>query len=126
MRPDRLVVGNMRGPIAASVLHYFGSGFDGSLTHIHGTSVEDALKRLESFCLMADLGLGLSEIRHLVASGIQLVSYQEHLSEGRLRIIEIVELRGIENHRYVLQPLLRYDRESASFDFTGAKPSWEL
>jgi pilus assembly protein CpaF len=125
MRPDRLIVGNLHGPIAATVLQYFGSGYDGSLTHIHGTSVEDALKRLESFCLMADLGLGLTEIRHLVASGIQLITYQEHLPEGRRKIVEIVELRGVENHRYVLQPLMRYDKETEQFEFTDATPYWE-
>jgi pilus assembly protein CpaF len=125
MRPDRLVIGNLHGPSAATVLQYFGMGYDGSLTHIHGTSVEDALKRLESFCLMAGLGLGLPEIRHLVASGIQLITYQEHLSEGRRKIVEMVELRGVENHRYLLQPLMRYDREARRFDFVPVKPKWE-
>jgi len=125
MRPDRLVIGNLHGPAAATVLQYFGMGFDGSLTHIHGTGVEDALKRLESFCLMADLGLGLPEIRHLIASGIQLITYQEHLSEGRRKLVDIVELCGVENHRYVLQPLMHYDREARQFDFSGLKPGWE-
>jgi pilus assembly protein CpaF len=125
MRPDRLIVGEILGPVAASVLHYFGIGYDGSLTLIHGTSVEDALNRLESFCLMANLGLGLAEIRHLIAGGIQLITHQEHLPDGRRKIVEIAELRGIENHRYVLQPLMRYNRQTEQFDFTGAKPSWE-
>jgi pilus assembly protein CpaF len=125
MRPDRLVIGNLHGPAAATVLQYFGMGYDGGLTHIHGTSVDDALKRLESFCLMADMGLGLPEIRHLIASGIQLITYQEHLSEGKRKIVEIVELRGVENHRYVLQPLMRYDRESKRFGFLPVEPQWE-
>ena len=125
MRPDRLVVGNLHGPSAAQVLQYFGMGFDGGLTHIHGTSVEDALRRLESYCLMADLGLGLPEIRHLIASGIQLITYQEHLAEGSRRIVAIAELRGVENHRYMLQPLMRYDKEAKRFDFMPVKPQWE-
>jgi pilus assembly protein CpaF len=125
MRPDRLIVGELHGPIATSVLQHFGSGFDGSLTLIHGTSVEDTLKRLESFCLMANLGLGLSEVRHLIASGIQIITYQEHLSDKRRKLMEIVELLGIENHRYVLQPLMRFDLENRQFEFTEAKPSWE-
>jgi pilus assembly protein CpaF len=126
MRPDRLIVGELCGPVATSVLQHFGSGFDGSLTLIHGTSVEDALKRLESFCLMANLGLGLAEVRHLVASGIQLITYQEHLSDNKRKLMEIVELRGVENHRYVLQPLMRFDPASWQFEFTDAKPGWEL
>ena len=125
MRPDRLILGNLHGPSAATVLQYFGTGFDGSLTHIHGTSVEDALRRLESYCLMADLGLGLPEIRHLIASGIQLITYQEHLSEGRRKLVDIVELRGVENHHYVLQPLMHYNRETGQFEFTGLQPRWE-
>jgi pilus assembly protein CpaF len=125
MRPDRLIVGEIGGPVAASVLQHFGSGYDGCLTHIHGASVEDALNRLESFCLMADLGLGLAEIRQLIASGIQLVTYQERLPDGRRKLVEMVELCGVEDHRYVLQPLMRYDREVGQFEFTGIKPSWE-
>jgi pilus assembly protein CpaF len=125
MRPDRLIVGELDGPIAAAVLQTFGVGYDGSLANIHGTSVEDALNRLESFCLMANQGLGLPEIRLLIAGGIQLIVQQERLPDGSRKIVEIAELRGIENHRYVLQPLMRYNREAGKFDFTGVKPSWE-
>jgi pilus assembly protein CpaF len=125
MRPDRLIVGELLGPVAASVLQHFGTGLDGSLSVIFGTSVEDALNRLESFCLMANLGLGLAEIRHLVASGIGLVTYQERLPDGTRKLVEIVELCGVENNRYVLQPLMRYNRESGQFEFTGTKPGWE-
>lgn len=124
MRPSRLIVGEVRGPIAASVLHFFGTGYDGSLMAIHGTSVEDALKRLESFCLMANLGLGLTEIRHLIAAGIGLITQQERLSDGTRKVVEIAELLGIENHRYVLQPLMRYDREAGQFEYTDVAPSW--
>ncbi len=126
MRPDRLIVGQLTGPIAASVLQHFSSGFDGSLTFIHGTSAQDALNRLESLCLMADLGLGLPEIRQLIASGLQLITHQEHLPDGKRKLIEIVELRGVEDHHYVLQPLMRYNRETQQFDFTNVKPGWEI
>jgi pilus assembly protein CpaF len=125
MRPDRLIVGELDGPVAASVLQYFGTGYDGSMTLIHGTSVEDALNRLESFCLMANLGLGMAEIRYLIAAGIQLVTHQERLPDGRRKITGIVELGGVENHRYVLQPLMRYNSETEEFEFPDAKPSWE-
>ena len=125
MWPDRLVVGELLGPVAASVLQHFGTGMDGSLAIIYGNSVEDALNRLESFCLMANLGLGLAEIRRLVAAGIGLVTYQEHLPDGSRKLIEIVELCGVENGRYILQPLMRYNRETGQFEFTDAKPGWE-
>lgn len=106
-------------------MRYFGSGHDGSLTLIHGTSVEDALRRLESLCLMADLGLGLAEIRAMVAAGIQLVTFQERLPDGSRKMVEIAELRGLEHLRYVLQPLMRYNRDTEQFEFTDAKPGWE-
>jgi len=124
MRADRLIVGEISGPIAPAVLHLFGTGYDGSLTTIHGTSVEDTLSRLESFCLMADLGLGLAEIRQMIAAGIKLIVQQERLADGTRKVVEIVELRGIENLRYVLQPLGRYDLEASKFVCTGATPSW--
>jgi pilus assembly protein CpaF len=125
MRPDRLVVGDLSGPFATPALRYFGSGPDGSLTLIHGTSVQDALRRLESLCLMADLGLGLAEIRATVAAGIQLVTFQERLPDGSRKMVEIAELRGVEHLRYVLQPLMRYNRNTEQFEFTDAEPGWE-
>ncbi|MBN1934296.1 MAG: CpaF family protein [Anaerolineae bacterium] len=124
MRPDRLIVGNVDGPIAAAALQHLGSGYDGSLMHIHSTSVQDALNRLESFCLMADLGLGLDEIRQLIASGLGLITYQEHLPDGSRKLVDIVELRGIENRRYVLEPLMRYNRVTGQFEYTEVKPGW--
>ena len=125
MRPDRLIVGECNGPVAASVLQHFGSGFDGSITHIHGTSVEDDLNRLESYCLMANLGLGLTEIRYLVASGLQLIIHLERQPDGKRKLVDLVELCGIENGRYLLQPLLHYHGQSEEFEFTGVKPTWE-
>jgi pilus assembly protein CpaF len=125
MRPDRLIVGELHGPEAMNVLNVFNMGHDGSLTILHARNPEDALARLESMCLMANLGLGLSEIRTLIASALQLITYQELLPTGRRKLTHIVELCGLENGRYVLQPLFRYNPETDTIDPTGAKPSWE-
>jgi pilus assembly protein CpaF len=125
MRPDRLVVSEVDGPIAAPMLQHFSSGYDGSIANMHATSAQDALNRLESFCLMANLGLGLTEIRQLIASGIQLVTVQERLSDGTRKIVEVVELRGLQDHRYILHPLMRFNRESYQCEFPDANPSWE-
>jgi pilus assembly protein CpaF len=125
MRADRLVVSEVDGPIAAPMLQAFSSGYDGSLANIHATSVKDALNRLESFCLMANLGLGLAEIRQLIASGIQLIIMLERLPDGSRKVIEIAELRGLEDRRYVLQPLMRFNRESQQSDFIAVKPGWQ-
>lgn len=74
---------------------------------------------------MADLGLGLAEIRAMVAAGIQLVTFQERLPDGRRKVTEIAELRGVEHLRYVLQPLMRYNGDTQQFEFMDVKPGWE-
>ena len=73
-----------------------------------------------------NLGLGLSEIRRLIASAIRLITYQEFMpSFQRRRIAAIVELCGVENDRYVLRPLFRYNSAADKLEPTGAKPTWE-
>lgn len=124
MRPDRLIVGELHGPEAFQTLNVFNMGHDGSLTILHANSPEDALSRLETMCLMANLGLGLNEIRTLIASALQLITYQELLIDGSRKVTQIVELCGLENGRYVLQPLFRYNPETKLIESTGNQPEW--
>ena len=107
-----------------SVLNVFNMGHDGSFTILHASSPEDSLARLESMCLMANLGLGINEIRNLIASALQLITYQQLLPDGKRKLTQIVELCGLENGRYVLRPLFRYNPETNTIDSTGAKPNW--
>lgn len=88
-------------------------------------SPEDALARLEAMCLMANLGLGLSEIRGLIAAAFQLITYQSRLPDGKRRLIQITELSGLEHDRYVLQPLMRFTPDTDKLHSTGVKPGWE-
>ncbi len=124
MRPDRLVIGELRDGDALQVLNLFNTGHDGSMALIHANGIEDALTRLETMCLMANLGLGLSEIRHIIASSIQVITYQERLPNGKRRLTQITELLGLENGRYRLAPLFRYDAEKDEILRTEIKPSW--
>ncbi len=126
MRPDRLVfLTDTPGPDAVAILELIARGHDGSMMDIHATSPEDALARLESNCLMANLGLGLPQIRNLIASTIQLITHQVKMPNvTKRRIMQITELRGLENDRYVLQPLFRYDPDEDKLVPTGVKPSW--
>jgi pilus assembly protein CpaF len=124
MRPDRLIIGELHGPEAMNVLNVFNMGYDGSFTILHAGSPEDALARLESMCLMANLGLGINEIRNLIASALKLITYQKLLPNGSRKLTHIVELCGLENGRYVLRPLFRYNPETRTIDPTGTKPSW--
>jgi len=125
MRPDWLVVGDMIGAEAMRTMQIFANGHTG-ITTIHANSVENALTRLEAMCLMANLGLGLDDIREMISSALQLVIYQECLvPNGKRKVTQISELRGLENGHYILQPLMRYNLEKDIFEMTGVKPSWE-
>jgi len=124
MRPDWLVVGELEGPEALRALQLFSNGHSG-ITCMHATGVENALARLESMCLMANSGLGLEDIRQLIASALRLVAHQERLPTGRRKIVQVAELCGLDEGRYILQPLMRYDTEKETFISTDINPSWQ-
>ena len=124
MRPDYMAIGELHGPEAMRALELMSRGHS-AMTTTHANSPEDALTRLETMCLMANLGLGLGEIRALIASALQLIVSPQRLPDGRRRIMQIVELRGLENDRYVLQPLFRHDLAADRLEPTGARPGWE-
>lgn len=125
MRPDWLVVGELLGEEAMRALHVMSTGHN-AITPIHAVSPEDALSRLETFCLMANLGLGLAEIRRLIASAFQLITYQELLPDGVRRFTQFVELAGLESDlRYKLKPLFRFNTDKKLLERTGEHPAWE-
>ncbi len=125
MRPDWLIVGEMFGGEAMRALQVMSIGYN-AITIIHATSPEDALSRLETFCLMANLGLGLAEIRRLIASAIQLITYQEHMPDGSRKFMQFVELAGLEGDlRYKLKPLFRFNADKRTLEHTGEHPAWE-
>ncbi len=97
-----------------------------ALATLYADGPEEALQRLESLCLMANPGLGLAEIRGMIASAIGLMTYQQNhtLPDYRIKITRIVEVRGVENDRYVLQPLFTYDLEKGQLQPTTAASSW--
>ena len=124
MRPDWLIIGELTGPEAMQAIEVLGRGHSG-MTTIHGNSLEDALMRLETMCLTANLGLGPIEIRNLIAAAIQLICYQKRLPNGKRKIIEIAELRGVENGQFILERIFRYDLSKDRLEATGTKPSWD-
>jgi pilus assembly protein CpaF len=91
---------------------------------MHAEGIADGLSRLETMCLSANLGLGLADIRRMIASAFQLVLYLEHVPSGKRRVTEIAELSGLENQRYLLQPLARYNRETDRFERVDVAPTW--
>jgi pilus assembly protein CpaF len=124
LRPDWLVIGELRGAEALRAMQLMGNGHC-AISTMHATSAENALTRLEAMCLMANLGLGLDDIREIIASALRLIVYQEYLPNGKRKIIQMVELKGLEDGRYILQPLMRYNAEEETLEMTGARPSWE-
>lgn len=124
MRPDWLAVGELEGSEAMRAMQLFSAGYAG-ITTLHATSAENALVRLESMCLMANLGLGMDDIRQVVSFALRLIVYQERLSNGRRKVMQAVELKGLEDGRYILQPLMRFNPETDSLESTGVRPGWE-
>ena len=124
MRPDWLVIGELHGSEALRALQLMGNGHN-AISTMHATNAENALTRLEAMCLTANLGLGLDDIRQIIVSALRLIVYQERLPNGHRKVVQLVELKGLEDGRYSLQPLMRYDAEKDAFEMTGAKPSWE-
>ena len=97
MRPDRIVVGEVRGPEALDMLSAMSSGHDGSLSTVHAGSPEEALRRVETLALMAGLGLPHEAIREQVASSLDLVVHQARLPDGSRRVVaasEVVRVAG--------------------------------
>jgi pilus assembly protein CpaF len=92
MRPDRLIVGEVRGAEALDLLVALSTGHAGSLCTIHAGSAAEALRRLETLALMADVGLPLAAIRDQIADAVDLVVRQERAADGTRRIVEVAEV----------------------------------
>ncbi len=92
MRPDRIVVGEIRGAEALDMLGAMSTGHDGSLCTVHAGSAEEALRRVETLALMADVGLPLNAIREQVASALDLVVHQSRMADGSRRVTGVAEV----------------------------------
>jgi pilus assembly protein CpaF len=123
MRPDWIVFSELRGAEALPLLQIFGMGISG-MTSLQATSAAEALARLEALCLMANLGLGLAEIRAQIVAAFRLITCQRRFPNGSRRLTEITELLGLEEGRYLLQPLMRDNAETGQLERTAAPPSW--
>lgn len=95
LRPDRIVVGEVRGPEAFDLVQAMNTGHGGSLTTVHANSPRDALRRLESLALLADAGMPLAALRAQVASAVGVVVQVERAGDGRRRVCAIEAVRGV-------------------------------
>jgi pilus assembly protein CpaF len=110
MRPDRIIVGEVRGGEALDMLQAMNTGHDGSLTTIHANSPRDALARLETMVLMAGLDLPSRAIREQVVSAIQLVVQVRRFDDGVRRVESIIEITGLEGLVPQTQEIFRFVR----------------
>jgi pilus assembly protein CpaF len=113
MRPDRIVVGEVRGPEALDLLQALNTGHDGSLSTVHANSPADALRRLETLALMAGLGLPHEAVRRQVAGALDLVVHQARRPDGSRRVVSVCEVVGEDTHELLDGEAVRAPRGEA-------------
>jgi pilus assembly protein CpaF len=132
MRPDRIIVGEVRGAEALDMLQAMNTGHEGSLSTIHANSPRDALSRLETMVLMAGYDLPLRAIRHNISSALDLIVQIERLDDGTRHVTAISEVQRMEGDVITLQPLFEFKLERFTEDGrvvgdlapTGLRPSF--
>ncbi len=110
MRPDRIIVGEVRGGETFDMLQAMNTGHDGSMTTVHANTARDALSRLEQMVLMIGIDLPLSAIRSQIASGINIVVQLNRLSDGNRKIMSVSEITGMEGGTITMQDIYIFKR----------------
>jgi pilus assembly protein CpaF len=132
MRPDRIIVGEVRGAEALDMLQAMNTGHDGSLCTVHANSPRDALSRIETMVLMAGYDLPLRAIRQQVASALELIVHLERLQDGSRRVTAITEVQRMESDVITLQDIFAFKIEDVMRDgkvlgalqATGLRPTF--
>jgi pilus assembly protein CpaF len=132
MRPDRIIVGEVRGAEALDMLQAMNTGHDGSLCTVHSNSTRDSLARIETMVLMAGYDLPLKAIRAQVASALDLIVHLERLEDGSRRVMQITEVQRMESDVVTLQDVYQFKIDSVAEDRrvtgslqpTGLRPSF--
>ena len=114
MRPDRIIVGEVRGEEALDMLQAMNTGHDGSLSTGHANSTRDMLSRLETMVLQGNAGLPLMAIRQQIASALDVIIHLSRLRDKSRRTMEITEVLGCENGEIQLNPLFRFEEDGNS------------
>jgi pilus assembly protein CpaF len=130
MRPDRIVVGEVRAGEAFDMLQAMNTGHDGSMTTVHANTPRDALSRIEQMIGMASLDIAPRSIRTQIASAINIILQVERLDDGRRRLVSVTEVVGMEEDVISLQEIVRFRRKgrdanglvNGEFQTTGVRP----
>ncbi|MEK7411181.1 MAG: ATPase, T2SS/T4P/T4SS family, partial [Actinomycetota bacterium] len=133
MRPDRIIVGEVRGPEALDMLQAINPGHDGSLATIHANSPRDALSRLETMVIMAGFDLPIRAIRDQISSGFDIIVQMTRFRDGTRKVSQISEVTGMEGDIITLSDIYTFDHQSGvdtngrilgSLQPTGVPPSF--
>jgi pilus assembly protein CpaF len=116
MRPDRIVVGEVRGGEALDMLQAMNTGHDGSLTTVHANSPRDAISRMETLVLMAGMDLPLKVVRQQISSAIDLIVQQSRLKDGQRKVTAITEVAGMEGDVVVLTDIFKFNQTGVTQD----------
>jgi len=132
MRPDRIVVGEVRGEEAFDMLQAMNTGHEGSLTTVHANSPRDAMARVENMVSMANLNIPVWAVRHQIASAVHAVIQIARLSDGTRKVTTITEITGMDNDSIGMQDIFSFDRTGTDesgkvrgvFHATGVRPTF--
>ena len=132
MRPDRIIVGEVRSGEALDMLQAMNTGHDGSLTTGHANTPRDMLSRLETMVLMSGMNLPVRAIRDQIASAVDLIIQQSRLQDGSRKITHISEVQGMESDVIVLQDIFVFKQKGldsrgkvqGEYLFTGVRPKF--
>jgi len=132
MRPDRIVVGEVRGGEALDMLQAMNTGHDGSLTTVHANQPRDAISRIETLVLMAGMDLPLKVVRQQISSAVDLIVQQTRLKDGQRKVTAVTEVAGMEGEIIVLTDIFKYSQSGVTEDgkvlgevhATGIRPNF--
>ena len=131
MRPDRIVVGEVRGAEALDMLQAMNTGHDGSLTTVHANTPRDAISRIETLVLMAGMDLPLKVVRQQVSSAVDLIVQQTRLKDGQRKVTAVTEVAGMEGDIIVLTDVFKFNQTSVvdgkvlgELGATGIRPNF--
>jgi pilus assembly protein CpaF len=116
MRPDRIIVGEVRGPEAFDMLQAMNTGHDGSMSTVHANSPRDALYRVENMVMMANLNLPLKAIRMHIASAVNLIVHVERMWDGIRRVLSVMEIVGLEGDIITTRELFAFQYRGQRHD----------
>jgi pilus assembly protein CpaF len=116
MRPDRIVVGEVRGEEALDMLQAMNTGHDGSLTTVHANSPRDAISRLEVMVSLANSNMQLVSIRQQIAAAVHVLVQAARLSDGSRRVVNVTEVTGMEGEVVTLQDIFVFEKRGVNAD----------